>query len=254
MEPDSLSVESAFPPPPPLLPPPVPPPVLLLSVSKERASSLSLRRWNDRLALVVGGLTLFLLGIVAGRVFGPDTTSDGFGNAHIAAVSSASLPSEMASVTSRESAAAGEEVNPPELMIFEEPTEPIATPEVSSPAAAASTVVASEPIATASTPRLAEQTATTSPSNPETAIVDSHVPPAAVPQASPVSLEGRVPTIKPLVATQVCEVAKNFQDRKLNTALTWAESVQEANEQAEEKEKLVFLIHVSGNFEMPGFT
>ncbi len=48
---------------------------------------------------------------------------------------------------------------------------------------------------------------------------------------------------------QVCAV-----DRSLNTALTWAKSPGEASEQARKERKLVFLIHVSGNFEDPGFT
>ena len=48
---------------------------------------------------------------------------------------------------------------------------------------------------------------------------------------------------------QVCAV-----DRSLNTALTWAKSPGEASEQARKERKLVFLIHVSGNFEGPGFT
>jgi hypothetical protein len=48
---------------------------------------------------------------------------------------------------------------------------------------------------------------------------------------------------------QVCAV-----DRSLNTALTWAKSPGAASEQARQEGKLVFLIHVSGNFEDPGFT
>jgi hypothetical protein len=48
---------------------------------------------------------------------------------------------------------------------------------------------------------------------------------------------------------QVCAV-----DRSLNTALTWAKSPGAASEQARQDGKLVFLIHVSGNFEDPGFT
>jgi hypothetical protein len=43
-------------------------------------------------------------------------------------------------------------------------------------------------------------------------------------------------------------------NRSLNTALTWAKSPEEAALQAEREGKLVFLIHVSGNFENPGFT
>jgi len=43
-------------------------------------------------------------------------------------------------------------------------------------------------------------------------------------------------------------------NRSLNTALTWAKSPAEAAEEAQREGKLVFLIHVSGNFENPGFT
>lgn len=43
-------------------------------------------------------------------------------------------------------------------------------------------------------------------------------------------------------------------DRSLRTALVWAKSPQEAAEQARREGKLVFIIHVSGNFEDPGFT
>jgi hypothetical protein len=50
-------------------------------------------------------------------------------------------------------------------------------------------------------------------------------------------------------AEQVCAV-----DRSLNTALTWAKSPDEAAAKARQDGKLVFLIHVSGNFETPGFT
>lgn len=38
------------------------------------------------------------------------------------------------------------------------------------------------------------------------------------------------------------------------TRLAWAESPADAYRMAVEKEKLVFMIHVSGNFEIPGFT
>jgi hypothetical protein len=43
-------------------------------------------------------------------------------------------------------------------------------------------------------------------------------------------------------------------NRKLDTALTWAKSPAEAADKASREGKLVFLIHVSGNFEDPGFT
>lgn len=43
-------------------------------------------------------------------------------------------------------------------------------------------------------------------------------------------------------------------DRTLGTAITWAESPQAAFTQARSKNKLVYLIHVSGNFEQEGYT
>jgi hypothetical protein len=59
----------------------------------------------------------------------------------------------------------------------------------------------------------------------------------------------RLKVDEPTAQPQVCAV-----DRSLNTALTWAKSPKEAGEQAKRDHKLVFLIHVSGNFENPGFT
>jgi hypothetical protein len=43
-------------------------------------------------------------------------------------------------------------------------------------------------------------------------------------------------------------------DRKLNTLLEWSSTPQLAAEQAARDGKLVYLIHVSGNFAQPGFT
>ena len=50
-------------------------------------------------------------------------------------------------------------------------------------------------------------------------------------------------------AAKVCSA-----NRSLDTALTWAKSPAEAAAEASREGKLVFLIHVSGNFEDPGFT
>jgi hypothetical protein len=43
-------------------------------------------------------------------------------------------------------------------------------------------------------------------------------------------------------------------DRTLDTRVTWARSVKEAVEKADSEGKLVFMIHVSGDFEQPEFT
>ena len=243
MEPDSLSAESTFPTPPPLLPPPVPPPVASPS------ASASLWRWNDRLALVVAGLTLFLLGIVTGRVFGPDTANNSNGGDPVAAVSAATQLPETESVISTE-AAAIEEVNPPESPVCTEPAKQAVAPVTASTAETIGVQVAEKPTITM---QLAEAPAAATSSTKATTEASPAASPAVL-QSSPVSLEGKVPTIKPLASTQVCEPAEEFKDRKISTALTWAESVTEAAQQAEQDEKLVFLIHVSGNFEMPGFT
>jgi hypothetical protein len=61
-------------------------------------------------------------------------------------------------------------------------------------------------------------------------------------------------------ATADCEsgtcqlVPVKTADRKLNTALEWSSTPQQAATQAVRDGKLVFLIHVSGNFSQPGFT
>jgi hypothetical protein len=51
-----------------------------------------------------------------------------------------------------------------------------------------------------------------------------------------------------------CDSRVCATDRSLSTALRWARSPEEAAERAGRDKKLVFLIHVSGNFEDPGFT
>ncbi|HEX7897508.1 MAG TPA: hypothetical protein VF950_07090 [Planctomycetota bacterium] len=42
--------------------------------------------------------------------------------------------------------------------------------------------------------------------------------------------------------------------RNYETSITWEGSPSEAAQKAREKEKLVFILHVSGNFEDPKFT
>lgn len=54
--------------------------------------------------------------------------------------------------------------------------------------------------------------------------------------------------------TGTCPAPVARLDRKLNTALEWAPSPEAAGEMAARDGKLVFLIHVSGNFAQPGFT
>jgi hypothetical protein len=51
---------------------------------------------------------------------------------------------------------------------------------------------------------------------------------------------------------QVVPVSRS--DHKFNTALEWETSPEQAAERAKREGKLVFLIHVSGNFAQPGFT
>jgi hypothetical protein len=54
--------------------------------------------------------------------------------------------------------------------------------------------------------------------------------------------------------TGSCPLPVARLDRRLNTALEWSSTPQAAADQAEREGKLVFLIHVSGNFAQPGFT
>ncbi len=56
-------------------------------------------------------------------------------------------------------------------------------------------------------------------------------------------------------ASGTCQlVPVKTADRKLNTLLEWSPTPQLAAEQAARDCKLVYLIHVSGNFAQPGFT
>jgi hypothetical protein len=60
-----------------------------------------------------------------------------------------------------------------------------------------------------------------------------------------------VPGLPAATCGLACSVAES---RKLGTVLEWARSLEEAGQRAKEANKLVFVIHVSGNFESPGFT
>jgi hypothetical protein len=60
-----------------------------------------------------------------------------------------------------------------------------------------------------------------------------------------------ISSLAPAACAGACPAAES---RTLGTVLEWASSVEEAARQAREGGKLVFVIHVSGNFESPGFT
>lgn len=232
---------------PPVIPPPllepVPPPIVY---SEERSA---LWRLNDRMALVAGGLTLILLGVIVGRVMGPQTASEGSGE-FVAAVEAFVEPTQSLPLsldTSFLSDPTAEEINPPELVVTPvsarqqvEVTEPVPAALL---AAVSRRAVRPSEIAKAATATNVEAVDSAEAANQPAAVF-----------TSPVSIEGQVATIKLPGTTQVCGLEKATVDRKLNTALTWAESVSAANQRAEEEGKLIFLIHVSGNFEMPGFT
>jgi hypothetical protein len=55
-------------------------------------------------------------------------------------------------------------------------------------------------------------------------------------------------------ASGTCPAPVARLDRRLNTALEWSSTPEAAAQEAERGGKLVFLIHVSGNFAQPGFT
>ena len=63
-----------------------------------------------------------------------------------------------------------------------------------------------------------------------------------------------IPHASPTEPAQCSDGTCQAQTRSLGTVLDWAETPAEAYREATESEKLVFLIHVSGNFEIPGFT
>jgi hypothetical protein len=96
---------------------------------------------------------------------------------------------------------------------------------------------------------------TPAPAAPERFVLHQAAPPASLPFVLPEKPTFALADLKldePAACgqtEQVCAV-----DRSLNTALTWAKSPGAASEQARQDGTLVFLIHVSGNFEDPGFT
>lgn len=89
---------------------------------------------------------------------------------------------------------------------------------------------------------LAKQTPPPIAELPEIDLPISLAAPATVPAAD------RAPC-----ADGTCPTGKEGLE-SLGTVLAWAESPADAYQMAVEQQKLVFMIHVSGNFEIPGFT
>jgi hypothetical protein len=247
MEPDQDGANLLSPPLP--FPPPLPPP---LSPQRQfPLGSTTLWRWNERLALVVGGLTVLLLGVLASRVLGPAPSELAAGFQPSTTSLVAPNPGHL------DVAQSAEEVNPPESVVRREViTRAVVAPEPAEETAVAPVVIASSPPPPAEAKATSEPLAQPEPTNPvsEESAEQPIVSPAFVSLPLQASGERRIASIIPPASTTFCEPAKEFKDRKLSTALTWSESVDEAAAQAEEEEKLVFLIHVSGNFESLGFT
>lgn len=69
------------------------------------------------------------------------------------------------------------------------------------------------------------------------------------PVASLIRLNSSSSVVHPVVELETCGPLDSH-----GTVLKWADTPADAYRLANEQEKLVFLIHVSGNFEIPGFT
>jgi hypothetical protein len=208
-------------------------------------------RWNGRLAMVAGGLTLVFIGACAGRLVELPSAPSNEAPISSAAANEGAIASPTAVAAEVDSG----EVNP-ELIVMTSPTlaavdEEIAVSTVEStekPAAGVSIPTAPIPtqVAAVSPPTPLPCKPTTEDSSGEASL------PSKETQA--VSAEGKVAAIRLPPLAPVCAAEEKFKDRKLKTALDWAESGNAAAQQAAEEEKLVFLIHISGNFEVPGFT
>jgi len=109
-----------------LLPPPVPPPVAVAEGEQDGGQS-SLWRWNDRLALVVGGRRCFLLGIVTGKVNSVRYFKRSWRNL-ITAVSTKTPLNSLRPTAPH----TPEEVNPPESIVARSPgaQSPASTPNM----------------------------------------------------------------------------------------------------------------------------
>jgi hypothetical protein len=127
------------------------------------------------------------------------------------------------------------------------PDEPPATSAATSPADIADTV----PVASAKA-RPAEELISIKP----TAIADRgqkgmgphdpetcQIPPAELSAQTPPCIDGTCQLVAPPTTTE-----------SLGTSLRWTDTPADAYRLAKQQHKLVFLIHVSGNFEIPGFT
>ena len=91
---------------------------------------------------------------------------------------------------------------------------------------------------------------------------DAEKPAATLVRSRSQSLQPSLQPIASILSTAVtsstahpqCEDGTCDEMQSLGTVLKWADSPADAYQVAEQQDKLVFMIHVSGNFEIPGFT
>ncbi len=233
------------------LPPPLPTSADVSPPGQSPAASLW--RWNDRLAAVAILLSVALVSLWVGRLIG---RAEATAQIPPPTPLPQELPSpvlprlEMVTPPAPKKIAEAD----PAHLTNEAPQLPVnvaAPAEMSKPLSpiAAALTPREIPIAASEVP-VAEVISITLP--PESQVANT-IPTAVGPLSANPS-PNPVTTISVPQRPDVCLAEQTFEDRKLQTALNWSLSVNDAALEATEEGKLVFLIHVSGNFESPGFT
>lgn len=77
---------------------------------------------------------------------------------------------------------------------------------------------------------------------------------SAAPFVAPELMEQVVVTVEPLPAEEAICSLDSCDSERLETAIVWQRSAVETFREAIKQEKLVFIMHVSGNFALPEFT
>jgi hypothetical protein len=228
----------ASPTPPPASPPPVPPPIAASIGSLSGADAFSARD-SAAPGFTSAGTAVAIASVAA---------SFGFLGALVVAIflSPPAAPEPIAITAERPVVLTESRETSEEVAVLPAATEsPLRAPEIDTPAA--SELQDESPDTSPSPAAIAETRIDKQREQFIVQPVSLNDPVAAAAVSSPWQLPGD--------SAAVCDDGScQAQPRTLGTSIEWASSVAEASQRARREEKLVFLIHVSGNFALPEFT
>lgn len=258
--------------PPPVPPPvdrrpPVPPPITGLLGDWERTHERRSSTFVRRFALLAGILIL-----VGGAFFGGMLLNPSFAPSQLAVAKPSNpwpaVEAPLAAATQTSDLAANQPIQPIDQDLIDEQTAVVESvgPEQTPAPLVVQPVESSDAVTESAEPLPATDDSIAETSLPEPAIEnaseqDQLAKVDDVPLAAKVAQPEPAEALKPaaerpgelelatLDEPEVCDTSQMH-----GTQLVWAESVNRAAVLANEQEKLVYLIHVSGNFEIPEFT